>query len=226
MSRREDTGIWKAGPGRYGVDYRTPDGKRVRKIIGSKKLAIRYLEARKAEIFENRYRPAAPARMTFAELAAKALESKRGRIGKLSYDSERGRSKYLIEKLGPSLIDTISPVTVDELLSKLSRQGKAGATINRYRSVLSSCFSYARRMKLITENPVRDVPKYPEPRCRKRFLGVDEEPALRQAIRDNYPERLAEFVLILHTGLRKGEMFGLRWKDVDLDSAHPQITVQ
>ena len=226
MSRREHTGVFKVRAGVYGVDYRTPDGKRHRPIIGSQKLAMRYYQARQAEIFENRYQPAAPVRMTFSELAAKALESKRGRIAPRSWDTEAQRIKAIEDTttLGSALIDTVTAATIDALLTKILNSGKSGATCNRYRSALSSCFSYAVDMELLAKNPVRKVRKYPEAECRRRFLAADEEPALRQAVRKNYPEREPELVLILHTGLRKGEMFALRWVDVDLERG--QIIVQ
>ena len=143
MSRREDTGIFKAPNGLYGIDYRTPDGKRHRPIIGPKKLAIEVYRARKAEIFENRYRPAPVTRMTFSELAVKALASKRGRIASRSYASDSQRTQKIEETLGSALIDTVTPAMIDSLLSKLFDAGKSGATCNRYRAALSSAFTYA-----------------------------------------------------------------------------------
>lgn len=236
MSRRKDTGIWKAGKGIWGVDYRTPDGNRHKYKVGPKQLAKDHLCSKKAEISEGRFRPQA-VHMTFAELAEKNLESKRGKISDRSYVSDVGRTRELVKTLGEVLIDQITPVMVDSLLSKLRQAGRTpgrlgrppragvlqGATCNRYRAALSSHFSYAVRMKLLTENPVRAVTIYKEPECRRRFLDADEEAALFAAIRRLHPEREGEAILVLHTGLRKGGMFSLLWQDVHLD--RQQITV-
>lgn len=234
--RRKDEGIWKAPNGQWGVDYRTPDNHRHKYVVGPKQLAKDHYRSKMAEISELRYRPQ-PERMTFAELARKNLESKRGKISDRSYTSDVGRTKALVKTLGEVLIDQITPLMVDSLLSRLREAGRPrggpgrpsraavlqGATCNRYRAALSSHFSYAVRMKLLTENPVRAVAVYKEPECRKRFLGVDEEAALFASIRRLHPEREGEAILILHTGLRKGGMFSLLWQEVDLDRR--QITV-
>ena len=221
--RREHTGVFKTADGRYGVDYRTPDGHRHHYIVGSKQLAINIYRARMAEIFEQRYRPQPPTRMTFAELATMNLKRKRGRIQELSYCSDRQRTRELVNALGPYLIDEITPPMVDALLSKLRNSGLEGSTCNRYRAALSSAFSYAVDMELLAKNPVKKVPKYPESEGRTRRLQADERPALFEAVRRLHPQREPELVLLLHTGLRKNGMFQLRWQDVDLDRA--QITV-
>lgn len=44
---------------------------------------------------------------------------------------------------------------------------------------------------------------------------------------DEFPDHLTPLVLTaLHTGCRRGELFKLRWADVDLTSRHPQLTVR
>ena len=50
---------------------------------------------------------------------------------------------------------------------------------------------------------------------RVRFLTPEEERKLRGAIRKKYSERLAEFELALHTGLRVSEQYGALWEQVD-----------
>lgn len=216
-SRRKETGIWKAANGMWGVDFRTPDNHRHKYIVGPKQLAKDHLNSKKAEIFEHRYRPQVPIRMTFAELAAKNLESKRGRIAELTYVSDVSRTKELLKTLGPCLIDQITTAMIDSLLTKLSGSGLAGSTCNRYRALLSSHFSFAVRTKLLTENPVRGIPQYKEPDGRQRFLSAEDDAALFAAVRRLHPEREGELILILHCGLRKGGMFALCWQDVDLD---------
>jgi integrase len=68
----------------------------------------------------------------------------------------------------------------------------------------------------VKENPARLVPHRLENNARIRFLAPEEETALREAIEAACSERIAEPDLALHTGLRMGEQYGLRWDDVSL----------
>lgn len=222
-SRRKETGIWKAPNGLWGVDYRTPDGGRHKYIVGPKELAINELRTRQKEIYEGRYRPKPPVRMTFAELVKANLESKRGHISEFSYASDLQRLTEISRTLGHHLVDQITPMMCDGLLTKLLASGLKGSTCNRYRMAMSSAFNYAVRMELIAKNPVKGIPQYKEPDGRTRILAADEEPALVEAVRRLYPEREGELILYLHTGLRKGGMFNLLWKDVNL--VEREITV-
>jgi integrase len=49
-----------------------------------------------------------------------------------------------------------------------------------------------------------------------RFLDSAEEKKLRGVLQQNYPDLEAEFDLALHTGMRRGEQWRLRWEHVNL----------
>jgi integrase len=82
--------------------------------------------------------------------------------------------------------------------------------------VISAVFALAIRNGKATSNPARLVPLRPENNKRIRFLSEAEERSIRDAIRELYPAREPELDLALHTGMRRGEQFGLRWRDLDL----------
>ncbi len=52
-------------------------------------------------------------------------------------------------------------------------------------------------------------------------LSAQEARQLVDAAREDRLEAL--YVLALHTGMRRGELLGLKWEDVDLDSATVQV---
>jgi integrase len=55
------------------------------------------------------------------------------------------------------------------------------------------------------------------PRKETRTLGFDELGDYLEAIKQFAPQRYAEVATLAYTGMRVGEMYGLDWKDIDLD---------
>jgi len=82
--------------------------------------------------------------------------------------------------------------------------------------LLSLAYRLAIRDGKVSTNPARSTRHRKEDNSRVRYLLPDEEARLRKVIEGKCPHHLAELDLALHTGLRRGEMYGLDWQDVDL----------
>ena len=103
----------------------------------------------------------------------------------------------------------------DERLKTVS-----GATVNREFSVLSHAIDTARREwdVYMPTNPCTLVRRPPQGRPRDRRLQGDEEQRLLAACRSARNKWLAHFVaLAIETGMRRGELLGLIWDNVDLE---------
>jgi integrase len=119
-----------------------------------------------------------------------------------------------------------------EIRAWLHGLGKKPATLNRYRSVLSSVYRYAKEQSKITVNPVRDLKQFKVLLPNPRWLRPGEEGKLRAVLNKwiaDCPDhhRLTKLFLRCHpieltvalgTGLRKGNQYALRWDThVDFD---------
>ncbi|MFG3133290.1 tyrosine-type recombinase/integrase [Streptomyces tendae] len=94
-------------------------------------------------------------------------------------------------------------------------------TLAYVRSVLKSALEHAVREEEIPRNVARNV-RTGTPRPR-RFEPLTADEA-RQFLSTTRGHRLhALFELALHTGLRKGELLGLHWEDLDLDAGTAAI---
>jgi integrase len=96
-------------------------------------------------------------------------------------------------------------------------------TVSDLRTVLRSALSSAMREELITKNVVT-MTQLPARRRRKRKpWSSDEARTFLESVRRDDNALYAAYVLILVLGLRKGEVLGLTWPDVDLDAAELTI---
>jgi integrase len=96
-------------------------------------------------------------------------------------------------------------------------------TVNDLRTVLRSALSSAGREELISKN-VATMIRLPARRQRKgKPWSSDEARTFLESVRSEDNTLYAAYVLILVLGLRKGEVLGLTWDDVDLDAAELTI---
>ncbi len=85
------------------------------------------------------------------------------------------------------------------------------------KSFLSGAFTYAIRQKLLIHNPVSacEIPRGKSARPRDAYT-LDEITAMLKALRKSEPARTVVLVAAL-TGLRKSELQGLKWEDLEGD---------
>jgi len=103
---------------------------------------------------------------------------------------------------------------------------RSSSTVNRYLAAFSKALTVAvKEWEWIEENPMRKVARPAEGRGRDRYLSLDEEARLLAACKvDSNPYLHPIVDLALQTGMRRGEILGLRWEDVDYEAE--QITLQ
>jgi integrase len=173
---------------------------------------------RKTEVLEGRKLPKnlRLANVSFEEVARDALEYSRTTKVREAYRIDRWRMARLLRWFRNHDVSDLNPQEIERKLNELSAEGRKPATLNRYRTLLSLTFSLGVRNGKLASNPVRLVKRRKENNERVRFLEDEEEVSLRNEIRESHPRHEAEFDLALHTGMRRGEQFGLGWQDVDL----------
>ncbi|MFT3831895.1 MAG: site-specific integrase [Micropruina sp.] len=170
---------------------------------------------------------AAPAALTFTAYADKWLP-RRQTTGKrpLSATTAAEYRRYLTRDIGPSALGRmkladIRRSDVVRFLDGLTGDGRGAPTVTRILTVVQSVLSGAVRDELCPVNVARGV-EAPTVAAIERHLW---EPAqLAAFLRVAGEHRLgALFEFTLHTALRRGEVCGLRWRDVDLTRGTAQI---
>jgi integrase len=182
--------------------------------------ADRWARETEADMSRRRYFPQHEAeRRTLADLVERQLETvKMDRPH--DYERQRALLGWWREKLGAYTLATLTPDLIGRHRDLLqSKEGMSPATVNRYLSALSKAFTNAvTEWHWLPDNPMRRVSKKPEPRGRVRYLSDDERIAILKACRDSEYKPLYLIVLFaLTTGMRRGELMGLRWQDIDLE---------
>jgi integrase len=128
--------------------------------------------------------------------------------------------RVLVRAFRSKNLRQITPPIIEEFKQELSNsptkvgKKRSPATVNRILSVLSKIFSLAIDADLIEVNPCRRVRKFRLNNRRVRVLSYEEEERLVSQLKDN-PLVRKIVIFALNTGLRRGEIFNLKWADVD-----------
>ncbi|QVQ50492.1 site-specific integrase [Spiractinospora alimapuensis] len=122
---------------------------------------------------------------------------------------------YLKPELGSQRLDRLRVATIQTCLNGRLKGGDSIAKVHAMRTTLSSALTRAMREELITVNPARLVTLPAESPERLRPWNAEEGRRFLDHARSHhlYPV----FVLMLIYGLRRGEVLGLSWEDVDLE---------
>jgi integrase len=115
--------------------------------------------------------------------------------------------------LGSIRLDKLAPRDVQRFMAGLLREASPGS-VAKVHGVLRAALSDAERFDLVTRNVAKHVRPPRQLQVERRALTVDEACRFLAAVRDDGYE--AVFVVALVLGLRRGEVLGLRWVDVDL----------
>jgi len=216
------------------------DGKRKAKATHqpTRELARRFLvdvEARVARGQQGIVEPA-PAAPSVAELCRRFLtEYSRPRIkdlGRYRASASTGLRRLLpvLGKLRADAVQTADVVRARDTIAATA----SPASVKLSLAFLAAVYAWAVRQHIVTTNPVRGVER-PTAHPSVDFFGREEVAALLAALEGAgavghagaasaaptamNTHRLAVCVrLVLHTGLRKGELLGLRWQDLDLET--------
>jgi integrase len=122
---------------------------------------------------------------------------------------------HIVPALGRLRLRDLNPAHVRSLYREKLDSGLSAATVRKMHSVLRKALKQAVLDGLVPRNVCEAVT--PPKVERKEINPLDHEQA-KALLEEASGDRLeALYVLALHTGMREGELLGLKWEDVDLE---------
>ncbi len=200
------------------IKYVDAAGKQVMETVGAerdgitRKTAEAELRDRLVKVERRGWRKPAP--LTFNTYAGEwfaAGESRRGWKPK-TVVQYRTVHRRLVEAFGPMRLAEIRPRHVAAFVT--AQEGRAASSITRDLSVLHAIFKTAAREELVDSNPAEAAERPKAIQRRWRILEPAEVARVARAFTDE--QARAVFLTLILTGVRRFELQGLRWRDVDL----------
>ncbi|MGB9802640.1 tyrosine-type recombinase/integrase [Desulfofundulus sp.] len=198
-------------------------GKRRRKWVtvqGTKKDAEKVLAKLLTEIYEGRA-GTAPARLTLGEYLDRWLETVEMGVKPSSIRTYRKEVGWWKEGLlGNIPLAKLTPLDVQRAVAVLGTRF-APRTVRGAFAILRAALRQAVKWGLLGKDPTDGV-KLPPTYASEMKVWTEEDIVrfLRTARKSHY---YPLFVLALSTGMRIGELLGLKWEDVDLETGEVYI---
>ncbi|MBI4468779.1 MAG: site-specific integrase [Acidobacteria bacterium] len=184
----------------------------------------------KNELLQGKYDLVDEARLdtTFGQYSKQYLRW--SKENKKSWASDVSRMTALVNHFGGTRMCDISPIDIErfkiERRKSITRTGRlrTQSSVNRELQLLRHVFSMALRDGVIRAHPLKGKVKlYRENNKVERYLTEQEERRLLAACVGRYEHLHPIIVCALYTGMRRGEIFNLRWADVDLKASLIQV---
>ncbi|ENQ3079536.1 site-specific integrase [Bacillus multifaciens] len=158
-------------------------------------------------------------------LLERFLEDKMTKVKKQTLNTYRWIvEKHIIPAIGDVELTKLSPMIIQGLYNKLTKEkALSDENIQKVHTLINDSLKKAERWGLIARNPAALVDR---PKAVKKEITVWNVEEVRQFLK--YAKKSGRyyiaFLLALTTGMRQGEILGLRWKDVDFENRCVRIT--
>lgn len=208
--RKRADGRWEA---RYWVD--TPTGRKRRSVYGSsrKECTDNLAEAMSAK---EEAPMVVPTNLTLGEFLNQHLEATKETLKKRTWEGHEETVRvHLVPMLGHLKLKDLSRERVQSLYTTKCAEGLSPGTVRRIHAVLSAALSRAVRWRLVPYNVCKEADPPRAEYSEIRPFNQDEARAFLVAAEGERHHAL--YCLALTTGMRRGELLGLPWRNIDLD---------
>lgn len=119
--------------------------------------------------------------------------------------------------LGDMRLQSIMNVHVQNAVTQLVSEGRANSSVREALGTITRCMESARNNRIIDLNPCFDIQvPWENQNVKRRFLSPEEQEKFMEAAEFSWYKEM--YYVMFHTGLRVGEVGGLKWEDVDFEN--------
>jgi integrase len=182
----------------------------------SRREAQKVLQARLGEIAQGRYHaPVSTKSPLLSAWSDEFLKTIADENTKRRYKSSIGNLKAYF---GKARLAEVTPRDLELFKQQRLSGGVRAATVNRDLAVCRRMLKLALQQRMISESPFTDGVELLEERKNRRQPHILSWEQQKNLLAVAPPRIRLEVVLGTETGMRTGEMFGLRWSDIDFEN--------
>ena len=129
--------------------------------------------------------------------------------------------KYIIPALGDIKLSALKVIHIEKLIRHFRKEGLNPTSTQNYYGIIRAALNKAVKLQLLNDNPCKFIDTPKRGKFKANTLTVQEfyliYDKLNAELYEDYIFKLA-LDIALETGLRRGEMCGLTWDDIDFNN--------
>lgn len=158
-----------------------------------------------------------PAKITLADFLNRWLRDyAKQAVRQTTYDFyEQLIRVHIVPALGNKPLAKLRPLDVQTFYAAKLQEGLSPKTVKHIHGLLREAYRHAVQWQLVAKSPI-DAVVPPSVPTKPPLVWTPEQAAAFLEVARSH-RLYAAFLLAVATGMRRGEILGLRWQDVDLD---------
>lgn len=167
----------------------------------------------------------ATSQITITQFLKQWLESYEASLRPKTFQQyEQIVKQYIVPRIGRIKIRELRPDHIQALYNANLKEGKSPRTVLLIHAVLHRALNQALKWSLIVRNPVQGTT---HPKFRRKEMRTLTDTQVRDLLRVVKGSRYeALYLLAVSTGLREGELLGLKWSDLEWTSRRLMVQRQ
>lgn len=210
------------GRDRWDVRLRGPDGRQSSTTFDTKAEADRFETFQKQSLYEQRYVHPTDTKVTLAKVAGDWLRSDPSKRPRSLERDRIALERWIFPSLGARSVGSIKRADVQAAVNSWAQHLEA-STVKRTYSTLRAVLAFAVDEQILVQSPARKIKLPAEAQGDERALTRDEVRSIIGATDEFFR---AMVTLAADTGLRLGELLGLRIRSIDVDRGVLHVTEQ
>ncbi|WDV44506.1 site-specific integrase [Clostridiaceae bacterium M8S5] len=201
--------------------YYNVNGKRVERVSGTSKLEAQ--KKLKEALQGQEYNCLTPSKVTVYMYLNEWLENYIKEYRKINtYNRYRSiLNNNVYPNIGKIKLKNLEPIHIDMLITAEKKKGLSSTTLQNIYGVISSAFNRAVKLRIINENVCKYVDRPKRDRFIANVLSIEDYCKIIDSLDlSKYNDYIFYVALqiVMELGLRRGEIAGLKWCDIDFNN--------
>ncbi|MEC0211806.1 tyrosine-type recombinase/integrase [Paenibacillus ehimensis] len=160
-----------------------------------------------------------PTKMTYGEFLNNWFENKNDISEQTRHTNEGQIKNHILPELGHIPLQKVDVEDIEAFIKTLQKKELSSGTVKKIFNLVQTSFRAALRKEYIAKNPFDLLDKGSKPRVEKVKIDYWTKEEVKQFL-GSFDHRLKiVFILAIYTGMRRGEILGLRWKDINFETS-------